>query len=123
MEQSRNVAGAITMRCKKARHFQKPRPTELKINANLLFEEAKGHNQKISLKSNIVVHALETLGGSVAKQADLSTELVANTGKSISTVRNIITDAVRAGQITEIVNPNNKRERGYKIAPQPTIPQ
>ena len=122
MEQSRNVAGAVTMRCKKARHFQKPGPTELKINANLLFEEAKDHKQKVSLKSNIVVHALETLGGSVAKQADLSTELVANTGKSISTVRNIITDAVRAGQITVMVNPKNKRERGYQIVPQPTIP-
>ena len=122
MEQSRNVAGAVTMRCKKARHFQKPGPTELKINANLLFEEAKDHKQKVSLKSNIVVHALETLGGYVAKQADLSTELVANTGKSISTVRNIITDAVRAGQITVMVNPKNKRERGYQIVPQPTIP-
>ena len=122
MEQSRNVAGAITIRCKKARHFPKPGPFELNVNEHLLFEETKGHKQKISLKSNIVVHALETLGGSVAKQADLSTELISNTSQSTSTVRNMITDAAKAGLITEIVNPSNKRDKGYKIVPQPTIP-
>jgi len=121
MEQSRNVAGAITIRCKKARHFPKPRPFSLNVNGNLLFEETKGYKQ-VSSKSNIVVHALETLGGSVAKQADLSTELISNTSQSISTVRNMITDAAKAGLITEIVNPKNKRDKGYKILPQPAIP-
>lgn len=122
MEQSSNPDGAIRIKCKKARHFSKPEAFHTKVNEHLIFEKIEANVSKSPLESSIVLHALKRLGGAVTKQADLSNEIISNTGKSISTVRNIITDAVKAGLISELSNPNNKRDKGYRVAHQPTIP-
>jgi hypothetical protein len=119
----RDKAGLIKMTCQKARNFEKPEPFFLKLNSNLIFERVNPDVVKTITNHSIVVDALTSLGGTVSKQGQLIEKVASTTGRSTGTIRNLIAEAAKTGFIHPITNPSNKRDKGYKLAPQSALQQ
>ena len=117
----RDKAGLIKMTCQKARNFLKPEPFYLKLNGNLIFERVNPDVVKTIADHRIVVDALTSLGGAVSKQGLLIQKVASTTGRSTGTIRNLIAEAAKTGFIHPVVNPTNKRDKGYELTPQSAL--
>ena len=119
---SGNSTGLLTLRCEKARNFDKPEPINIEMNENLIFQkiESKLLNNKPVRKQFIdtqtIIEALKELGGSVQKQQILIDKVVNETGVSPSTVRKLLTDAVDLGLINAMQSPTSGRDKIYQLA-------
>ncbi len=63
----------------------------------------------------LVQQALEELGGKVKKQTDLVEKIVKLTGKSSTSCRNMIMDAVNHTQILSEDDPSNQKNKIYSL--------
>lgn len=105
----------VRVTCQKARNFEKPDEFYLQMNKNLIFERVQQNQSEKTQNIQFVISALNNLGGNANRQIDLIQEIQKIKQVSTNVARNMINKAINEKNVTEILNPKNKKEKGYSI--------
>jgi hypothetical protein len=116
LEKDKNP-GLIKVTCQKSRNFEVIPPFSLQKTKNLRLFRVDPNNLLSPTGENAcesVVNALQKLGGSVTKQADLVKQIMTDTGTSRTSVQNQIEKAIHLQVIRENNLPG-KKQKGYAL--------
>ena len=101
----------------KTRNSEKVEDMELIMDNNLVLHRLQQNSSgKAISKHNIVVQALNELGGRVTKQKDLTEKVAEISDKSAATSRTMITAAVDEGYIIAGDDKGNNKNKIFRIS-------
>lgn len=112
-----NPSQSLRLSNQKSRNAEELDEIELVLDNNLVLHKAAANSKNNASQINgiHVQQALEQLGGKVKKQTELVKELTAITGKSSSSCRKMIIDAITNGQVDSQDDPQNLKNKIYTL--------